>query len=106
MSQQDLHAVLRRALDISRQLAGSADCGDVTLTVNLDAERQQLLESARLSSQPVDDVARDMLREIARLNDKALGSMEHHLRGKARAMDMAVVGRRAVAAYSMTREQR
>jgi hypothetical protein len=34
------------------------------------------------------------------LNDRAIGLMEHQLRGKSRALDMAAVGRRAVAAYS------
>jgi hypothetical protein len=46
-----------------------------------------------------------LLREISQLNDRAIGSMEHRLRSKGRAMDMAAVGRRAVAAYSNTRQR-
>jgi hypothetical protein len=40
-----------------------------------------------------------MIEEICRLNDRAIGLMEHQVRGKSRALDMAAVGRRAVAAY-------
>jgi len=46
-----------------------------------------------------------LLREISQLNDRSIGSMEHRLRSKGRAMDMAAVGRRAVAAYSNTRQR-
>jgi hypothetical protein len=40
------------------------------------------------------------------LNDLALGCMEHHRRIKARELDLAAVGRRAVNAYATTRLQR
>ena len=43
---------------------------------------------------------RELLQEIAQLNDKAIGCLEHHHRRNARDMDMASVGRRALLAYS------
>ena len=50
--------------------------------------------------------SRDLLQQIAELNDRTIGLVEHHRRGKGREMDMAAVGRRAVAAYSTIRRQR
>jgi hypothetical protein len=106
MNRSDASAALRRALEISRELTAVADRGDVRLTVSLDAERLQLLKCARAGLQPMDANERAVLREIAELNDRAIGLMEHQRRIKGRAMDMAAVGRRAVAAYSTTRPQR
>jgi hypothetical protein len=93
-------------LEISRELTAVTDGGDVRLTVSLDAERLQLLKLARAGLQPMDANERAILREIAELNDRAIGLIEHQRRIKGRAMDMAAVGRRAVAAYSTTRQQR
>jgi hypothetical protein len=93
-------AVLQRALDISRELAAVAEGGD--LNVSLDAERLQLLKSARTAMQPMDEQSRSVLREIAQLNDRALGFLEHRRRAKGRDMDMLAVGRRALRAYSHT----
>jgi hypothetical protein len=106
MNRSDASAALQRALEISRELSAVADGGDVRLTVSLDAERLQLLKCARAGLQPMDANERAVLREIAELNDRAIGLMEHQRRIKGRAMDMAAVGRRAVAAYSTTRPQR
>jgi len=47
-----------------------------------------------------------VLEEISELNDRAIGLMEQHRLTTERALDMAAVGRRAVAAYSTTRLQR
>jgi hypothetical protein len=99
-------AALERALRLSEQLAALADGGDVSQTVRLDAERRQLLESARATSQPLDEQSRGILREITALNDRTLGLMEHRRRAKGREMDIAAVGRRAVAAYGGVRMQR
>jgi hypothetical protein len=93
---------LQRALDISRELAAVAEGGDLSLTVSLDAERLQLLKSARTAMQPMDEQSRSVLREIAQLNDRALGFLEHRRRAKGRDMDMLAVGRRALRAYSRT----
>jgi hypothetical protein len=106
MNRSEASAALQRALEISRELTAIADGGDVRLTVSLDAERLQLLKCARAGLQPMDENERAVLREIAELNDRAIGLVEHQRRIKGRAMDMAAVGRRAVAAYSTTRPQR
>jgi hypothetical protein len=106
VNRSDASAALQRALEISRELTAVADGGDVRLTVSLDAERLQLLKLARAGLQPMDANERAVLREIAELNDRAIGLIEHQRRIKGRAMDMAAVGRRAVAAYSTTRPQR
>jgi hypothetical protein len=98
-------AALERAVEISRELAAVAEAGDVQLTVSLDAERLQLLKSFRLGRKQPNAGELALLREISQLNDRAIGSMEHRLRSKGRAMDMAAVGRRAVAAYSNTRQR-
>ena len=99
-------AALERALAISEQLAALADGGDVSQTVRLDAERRQLLKSARVALHPSDERSRAILREITVLNDRTLGLMQHRQRAKGREMDIAAVGRRAVAAYGSVRVQR
>jgi hypothetical protein len=106
MNRQQAMAVLQRALELSEQMAAVADGGDVSLAVSLDAERLQLLKSARAALQPMDEQSRSVLSEIAVLNDRALGLLEHRRRAKGRDMDMAAVGRRAVAAYANVRMQR
>jgi hypothetical protein len=47
-----------------------------------------------------------LLQQISQLNDKTIGLVEHHQRSKGREMDMAMAGRRAVAAYSSVRLRR
>jgi hypothetical protein len=106
MERRDPGTKLRRAAEISRELAAVADRGEVHLAVSLDAERLQLLKSFRLERKQLDAGDRVLLQEISQLNDKAIGLMEHHRRIKERALDMAAVGRRAVLAYSNTRRQR
>jgi hypothetical protein len=99
-------AALQRALEISREIAAVADGGDLPLAVSLDAERLQLLKSIRAALQPLDEQDRSVLREIAALNDRSLGLLEHRRRAKGRDMDMLTVGRRALRAYSGTLLQR
>jgi hypothetical protein len=106
MSRSEASVALERALQLSRELTAVADSGDVRATLSLDAERLVLLKSARAALQPMDEKDRWVLREIAELNDRALGLMEHHRRGKERALDTVAVGRRAIAAYSTTRVRR
>ncbi len=106
MNRPQAIALLLRALRISEQLAAVADGGDVSLTVSLDAERLQLLKSARAELHPLDERSRSIIREIAALNDRTLGLLEHRRRAKGRELDMAAVGRRAVAAYGNVRMQR
>jgi hypothetical protein len=106
VSRADARIDLERALKISRELLKVADAGDVLSTLSLDAERLLLLKSARAALEPMDENDRWVLREITELNDRALGLMEHHRRGKERALDTVAVGRRAIAAYSTTRVRR
>jgi hypothetical protein len=106
MNRSEAGANLERALQISRELTAAADSGDVRATLRLDAERLVLLQSARAALQPMDEKDRWVLREIAELNDRALGLMQHHRRGKERALDTVAVGRRAIAAYSTTQLRR
>jgi len=96
------HAVLERALEISLELLGIAEHGDVQRTVHLDVERRRLLDSLRIRPTALDTDARLLLQKIAHLNDQAIGLLEHRRRRTEREIDMAGVGRRAVAAYSCT----
>lgn len=96
----DATAHLQRALLISRELAAAAGAGDVELAVALDAQRLSLLKSIRDALQPMDEPHRSMLREIAELNDRSIGQLEHRFRAKCRDMDMLALGRRALRAYS------
>ncbi len=102
MTRADAVEALLRALQISRELATVADSGDLALAVSLDAERLLLLKSARAALQPLDEKDHSVLREITVLNDQALGLLEHRRRAKGRDMDMLVIGRRALRAYSST----
>jgi len=91
---------LERALALSHQLVAAADQGDVQSLPSLDAERMQLLTSFRGARRQLDAGEQAMIEEISRLNHRALGLIEHRCRIKARQLDMASVGRRAVTAYT------
>jgi hypothetical protein len=106
MTREQAVEALHRALEISRELAAIADGGDLHLTVSLDAERLQLLKFARAAVHPMDEQDGAVLREIAALNDRALGFLEHRRRAKGRDMDMVATGKRALRAYSSTQVQR
>jgi len=97
---------LERALVLSHQLLAAADQSNSQEIALLDAERLQLLQSACLERDNLSAADRRVLKEVCELNDRAIGLMEHHRRIKGRALDMAAVGRRAVAAYSSTRLRR
>lgn len=101
-----IHPALTRALALSREMLEAAEQSKLQQLSSLDAERLQLLKSFRLDTKSVDAVSRDLLQQIAQLNDRTIGLVEHLKRGKGREMDMAAVGRRAVAAYSGIRQQR
>jgi hypothetical protein len=103
MNRQQAIVVLERALGLSEQIAALADGGDVGQIVRLDLQRRQLLKSARAVLHPLDERSSSILCEISALNDRTVGLMEHRLRAKGREMDMATVGRRAVAAYASVR---
>jgi hypothetical protein len=98
-------ALLDRALALSQELLGAAEYGDVQTLQRLDAERLRLLQSLRIERDHLSGGDWLMIRQITELNDRAIGSIEHHRRSKERALDTAAVGRRAVAAYSTTRQR-
>jgi hypothetical protein len=100
------NADLERALRLSHEMAAAADQGKFEELAELDAERLQLLKSFRTGNGRIDATDQSLLNEISRLNDRAIGLMEHHRRIKGREMDLAAVGRRAVSAYSTTRLSR
>ena len=100
MTRQQAIEALECALRLSEQIVALADGGDVSEAVRLDAERRQLLESARAALHPLDERSRLLVRDITALNDRSAGLMQHRLRAKGREIDMARVGRRAVAAYA------
>ncbi len=100
---RDARPGLDRALAVSRELLAAAAVADMRAIERLDADRLRLLQSLRpqRDSFGADDWM--VLKEISELNDRALGLIEHHRRTLERSLDMAAVGRRAVAAYSDTR---
>lgn len=102
----DAATLLGRALELSREVLAAADRGESQVATTLDAQRLQLLKSLRGSGKALDAGERLLLREIAHLNDKSIGYLEHHRRIKGRQLDVAKVGRRAVAAYADTRQLR
>ena len=93
------HPNVKRALDLSQKIMQAAQNADAQALRALDDERAQLIKSFRLETRSVGAADRAALSEIVKLNDQALGLMEHHRRTKGRELDMAAVGRRAVAAY-------
>ena len=100
------HPDLAAAVALSREVVEAADQGDMQLLADLDARRLQLLRSFRLLTRQTSPADRVVLQEIAMLNDRALGLMDHRRRIQGRAMDLAAVGRRAVNAYASNRSSR
>ncbi|HEX4152435.1 MAG TPA: hypothetical protein VHY75_09555 [Steroidobacteraceae bacterium] len=100
MSRDEATAALQRALELSRDLLEAADGGEAERVVSLDAERLRLIKSARPTLMPMNEKDQAVLRQIADLNDRSLGLMEHRLRAKCRDMDMLSAGRRALRAYT------
>jgi len=91
---------LAQAVELSRQLLAAADRGDGQAVAYLDAQRLQLLKSVRSGAWVPDAKERALLQEIALLNDRSIGYLEHHRRIKGRQLDVAIAGRRAVNAYA------
>jgi hypothetical protein len=97
---------LSRALALSHDMLSAAECGNLNSLESLDRQRLELLQSFRSATQQVAAADQALLQQIAQLNDRAIGLLEHQRRSKGRDLDMAAVGRRAVAAYSGIRAQR
>lgn len=100
MSPASPNAVLLRALAVSSQMFEAAEKSDFKNVALLDAERLQLLKLFKADVRQVDAGSRVLLQQISLLNDRTIGLLEHQRRAKGREMDMAAVGRRAIAAYS------
>ena len=92
-----------RALALSEEILSAAESGNFESLEPLDRERMELLKSFRNATRQVAAADQALLQQIAQLNDRAIGLLEHQRRGKGRDLDMAAVGRRAVAAYASTR---
>jgi len=95
-----------RALALSEEILSAAESGDLKSLESLDRQRLELLKSFRSATRQVAAADQALLQQIAQLNDRAIGLLEHQRRSKGRDLDMAAVGRRAVAAYSSIRMQR
>ena len=102
MSSDARSAALTRALALSQRVLEAAEQSDTKTLALLDAERMRLLQSVCAERGRLGGAEERMLSEVAALNDRAIGAMEHHRRIKERAIDMAKIGRRAVAAYATT----
>jgi hypothetical protein len=101
-----MSTALEQARALSRELLGAAERGDAAAVAKLDAERMRLLVSFRHETRLLDARELALLREVADLNDRAVGLMEHGLRAKSRDLDMLSAGRRASRAYATTGPQR
>ena len=95
-----------RAFVLSEKILSAAESGNLESLESLDLERLELLKSFRKATRQVAAADQALLQQIAQLNDRAIGSLEHQRRSKGRDLDMAAVGRRAVAAYTSIRLQR
>jgi hypothetical protein len=100
------NAALELALVLSQQLLAAAERSDLQELARLDAQRLGLLQSLEPARDSLSADDRLLLAQVSDLNDRAIGLMEHNRRGKERDLDMAAVGRRAVAAYCATGPER
>jgi hypothetical protein len=106
MSSDKLNPILARALALSHDMLNAAEKGDVQSLASLDRERMELLKSFRNGTQQVSAADQALLAQINATNERAIGLVEHQRRSKGRDLDMAAVGRRAVAAYADNRPRR
>ena len=95
-----------RALALSEEILSATESGNLHSLEALDRERMELLKSFRKATRQVAAADQALLQQIAQLNDRAIGFLEHRRRIKAREIDTAALGRRATVAYSATRLQR
>ncbi len=93
-------AALHRAVELAHEITLIADSGAPELTLRLDAQLRILLASVRAAGRELQPAERARIEEIRALNDRAIGSMQHRMRGLARDLDTVSTGRRAVRAYA------
>jgi hypothetical protein len=106
MSSEKINPGLARALALSRDMLSAAEKGDLKSLAALDLERMELLKSFRNGTKQVSAADQALLSQINATNERAIGLVEHLRRSKGRDLDMAAVGRRAVAAYADNRPRR
>jgi hypothetical protein len=106
MSKAKINLGLARALALSHDMLSAAEKGDVQSLAALDRERMELLKSFRNGTKQVSAAEQALLSQINATNERAIGLLEHQRRSKGRDLDMAAVGRRAVAAYADNRPRR
>lgn len=106
MSNDNNNPNLARALTLSHEMLSAAEKGDLPSLASLDRERMELLKLFRNGTKQVSAADQALLAQINSTNERAIGLLEHQRRSKGRDLDMAAVGRRAVAAYSDNRPRR
>ena len=106
MSSAEISPGLARALALSHDMLSAAEKGDLQVLASLDHERMELLKSFRNGTKQISAADQALLSQINAINDRAIGLVEHQRRSKGRDLDMAAVGRRAVAAYADNRPRR
>jgi hypothetical protein len=106
MSNAKINSSLARALALSHDMLSAAEKGDLQSLASLDHERMELLKLFRGSTKQVSAADQALLAQINATNERAIGLLEHQRRSKGRDLDMAAVGRRAVAAYADNRLRR
>jgi len=106
MSNAKINLGLARALDLSHDMLNAAEKGDLQSLASLDQERMELLKLFRSATKQVSAADEVLLSQINAANERAIGLLEHRRRSKGRDLDMAAVGRRAVAAYADNRPRR
>jgi hypothetical protein len=106
MSGEKINLMLARALALSHDMLDAAEKGDLQSLAMLDVTRMELLKSFRAGTNQVSAADRAVLQQITATNERAIGLLEHQRRSKGRDLDMAAVGRRAVAAYADNRPRR
>lgn len=106
MSNGNNNPDLARALTLSHEMLSAAEKGDLPSLASLDRERMELLKLFRNGTKQVSAADQALLAQINSTNERAIGLLEHQRRSKGRDLDMAAVGRRAVAAYSDNRPRR
>jgi hypothetical protein len=106
MSGDKINLGLARALAVSHDMLYAAEKGDLRSLASLDLERMELLKSFRNGTKLVSAADQALLQQINEMNDRTIGLVEHQRRSKGRDLDMAAVGRRAVAAYADNRPRR
>lgn len=106
MNGAKIHSSLARALTLSQDMLRAAEKGDVQSLASLDQQRMELLKLFRDGTKQISAADELLLSQINAINDRAIGLLEHQRRSKGRDLDMAAVGRRAIAAYADNRPRR